>query len=93
MSSTCRYDSSKTFSENVELTDPILSRFDVLCVVKVRIKVSDLTTIKDVVYFFCSYKSVIFLMFRTLLILYVMRCLLSSLSIATSDLSLKAQKR
>lgn len=29
-----RYDSSKTFSENVELTDPILSRFDVLCVIK-----------------------------------------------------------
>jgi DNA replication licensing factor MCM2 len=29
-----RYDSSKTFAENVELTDPILSRFDVLCVIK-----------------------------------------------------------
>ncbi|KAL9325671.1 hypothetical protein ACSQ67_006316 [Phaseolus vulgaris] len=29
-----RYDSSKTFSQNVELTDPIISRFDVLCVVK-----------------------------------------------------------
>jgi len=29
-----RYDSSRTFSDNVELTDPILSRFDVLCVVK-----------------------------------------------------------
>ncbi|XP_034697919.1 DNA replication licensing factor MCM2 [Vitis riparia] len=29
-----RYDSSKTFSQNVELTDPIVSRFDVLCVVK-----------------------------------------------------------
>jgi len=29
-----RYDSSKTFSENVELTDPILSRFDCLLVVK-----------------------------------------------------------
>eukprot|EP00250_Pteridium_aquilinum_P033332 c5464_g1_i1 orf=283-3030(-) len=29
-----RYDSSKTFSENVELTDPIVSRFDVLCVVR-----------------------------------------------------------
>ena len=29
-----RYDSSRTFSENVELTDPILSRFDILCVVK-----------------------------------------------------------
>lgn len=29
-----RYDSSKTFAQNVELTDPILSRFDVLCVVK-----------------------------------------------------------
>ncbi|KAF8400104.1 hypothetical protein HHK36_015979 [Tetracentron sinense] len=28
------YDSSKTFSQNVELTDPIVSRFDVLCVVK-----------------------------------------------------------
>ncbi|WVZ51830.1 hypothetical protein U9M48_002936 [Paspalum notatum var. saurae] len=29
-----RYDSSKTFTQNVELTDPIISRFDVLCVVK-----------------------------------------------------------
>ena len=29
-----RYDSSKTFSDNVELTDPILSRFDILCVVR-----------------------------------------------------------
>ena len=29
-----RYDSSKTFSDNVELTDPILSRFDILLVVK-----------------------------------------------------------
>jgi MCM P-loop domain len=31
-----RYDSSKAFTENVELTDPIISRFDILCVVKVR---------------------------------------------------------
>ncbi|KAK8813154.1 hypothetical protein WA158_002746 [Blastocystis sp. Blastoise] len=29
-----RYDATKTFSENVELTDPILSRFDVLCVLQ-----------------------------------------------------------
>ncbi|OIT05445.1 PREDICTED: DNA replication licensing factor MCM2 [Nicotiana attenuata] len=29
-----RYDSSKTLTQNVELTDPIISRFDVLCVVK-----------------------------------------------------------
>ncbi|CAG7896997.1 unnamed protein product [Brassica rapa] len=29
-----RYDSSKSFTQNVELTDPILSRFDILCVVK-----------------------------------------------------------
>ncbi|CAG9318679.1 MCM2 [Blepharisma stoltei] len=29
-----RYDSSRTFSENVDLSDPILSRFDILCVVK-----------------------------------------------------------
>jgi len=29
-----RYDSSKTFAENVELTDAILSRFDILCVVR-----------------------------------------------------------
>ncbi|CAL9129890.1 unnamed protein product [Musa textilis] len=29
-----RYDSSKTFTQNVELTDPIISRFDILCVVK-----------------------------------------------------------
>ena len=29
-----RYDVSKTFSENVLLTDPILQRFDVLCVLR-----------------------------------------------------------
>ena len=29
-----RYDPSLTFSENVDLTEPILSRFDVLCVVR-----------------------------------------------------------
>ncbi len=29
-----RYDSSCTFSENVELTDPILQRFDLLCVLQ-----------------------------------------------------------
>lgn len=29
-----RYNSSKTFSQNVDLADPIISRFDVLCVVK-----------------------------------------------------------
>lgn len=29
-----RYDPSKPFSQNVELTEPILSRFDVLCVVR-----------------------------------------------------------
>ena len=29
-----RYDPSLTFSENVDLTEPILSRFDMLCVVR-----------------------------------------------------------
>lgn len=29
-----RYDSSMTFSENVNLSEPIMSRFDILCVVK-----------------------------------------------------------
>jgi DNA replication licensing factor MCM2 len=29
-----RYDSSNTFSDNVELTDPILQRFDILCVLQ-----------------------------------------------------------
>ena len=29
-----RYDPTKTFSDNVELTDPILSRFDILCVIR-----------------------------------------------------------
>jgi len=29
-----RYDSSLTFAENVDLTEPILSRFDILCVVR-----------------------------------------------------------
>lgn len=29
-----RYDSTKVFMENVDLTEPILSRFDILCVVK-----------------------------------------------------------
>jgi hypothetical protein len=37
----CRYDSSKLFTQNVELTDPIISRFDVLCVVKVMFKSID----------------------------------------------------
>ncbi|XP_054711907.1 DNA replication licensing factor mcm2-like [Uloborus diversus] len=32
-----RYDPSLTFSENVNLTDPILSRFDVLCIVRDQI--------------------------------------------------------
>jgi DNA replication licensing factor MCM2 len=29
-----RYDSSRTFSSNVDLTEPILSRFDILCVIR-----------------------------------------------------------
>lgn len=29
-----RYDASRTFAENVNLSDPILSRFDILCVVR-----------------------------------------------------------
>ena len=29
-----RYNSSMSFKDNVDLTDPILSRFDVLCVIK-----------------------------------------------------------
>lgn len=29
-----RYDASRTLAENVELTDPILQRFDILCVVR-----------------------------------------------------------
>ena len=29
-----RYDNAMNFADNVELTDPILSRFDILCVVK-----------------------------------------------------------
>lgn len=29
-----RYDPSLTFAENVDLTEPIISRFDVLCVVR-----------------------------------------------------------
>ena len=32
-----RYDPTKTFSENVELTDPILQRFDILCVLPDRV--------------------------------------------------------
>jgi len=32
-----RYDASLTFSENVELTDPILQRFDVLCVLQDKV--------------------------------------------------------
>ena len=32
-----RYDPMNTFSENVELTDPILQRFDVLCVLQDRV--------------------------------------------------------
>eukprot|EP00897_Mesotaenium_endlicherianum_P009211 jgi/Mesen1/8318/ME000457S07522 len=33
-----RYDSSKTFGQNVELTEPILSRFDILLVIKMLAK-------------------------------------------------------
>ena len=29
-----RYDPTMTFSDNVDLTEPILSRFDILCVVR-----------------------------------------------------------
>ncbi len=29
-----RYDPAMTFAENVDLTEPILSRFDILCVVR-----------------------------------------------------------
>lgn len=29
-----RYDASRTFIENVDLSEPILSRFDVLCVIR-----------------------------------------------------------
>jgi DNA replication licensing factor MCM2 len=29
-----RYDASMTFAENVNLSDPILSRFDIMCVVR-----------------------------------------------------------
>lgn len=29
-----RYDITRTFAENVDLTEPILSRFDVLCVIR-----------------------------------------------------------
>lgn len=34
---TGRYDATKTFAENVDLTDPILQRFDILCVLQDRI--------------------------------------------------------
>jgi DNA replication licensing factor MCM2 len=36
-----RYNSTKAFSENVELTDPILSRFDILCVVRDLVEPSE----------------------------------------------------
>ena len=29
-----RYDASKSFADNVELTEPILTRFDCLCVIR-----------------------------------------------------------
>ena len=34
---TGRYDATKTFAENVELTDPIIQRFDILCVLQDRV--------------------------------------------------------
>eukprot|EP00301_Raphidiophrys_heterophryoidea_P023841 c7561_g1_i1.p1 GENE.c7561_g1_i1~~c7561_g1_i1.p1 ORF type:complete len:897 (-),score=252.83 c7561_g1_i1:172-2808(-) len=34
-----RYDASRPFSQNVDLTEPILSRFDILCVVRDRVDV------------------------------------------------------
>ena len=34
---TGRYDATRTFAENVDLTDPILQRFDILCVLQDQI--------------------------------------------------------
>ncbi len=34
-----RYDSQLAFSDNVDLTDPILSRFDILCVLKDEVQI------------------------------------------------------
>ena len=36
-----RYNPQLSFNENVELTDPILSRFDILCVVKDEVDESE----------------------------------------------------
>lgn len=38
-----KYDSQMSFHDNVDLTDPILSRFDILCVIKDEVS----TTVDD----------------------------------------------
>ncbi|KAI6217532.1 DNA replication licensing factor MCM2 [Aphelenchoides besseyi] len=44
-----RYDSSKTFNGNVQLTEPILSRFDILCVVRDSVDVVEDELLADFV--------------------------------------------
>lgn len=44
-----RYDPSMTFSDNVDLSEPILSRFDVLCVVRDSV---DLIQVGFEIYYF-----------------------------------------
>jgi DNA replication licensing factor MCM2 len=45
-----RYDPSFTLAENVELTDPILQRFDILCVLQVRLKMNVLLIVSTSTY-------------------------------------------
>ena len=52
-----RYDPSMTFSENVDLTEPILSRFDILCVVRDtvdagKLKMKNRLKIESIIQFF-----------------------------------------
>lgn len=43
------YESSKSLTENVELTDPILSRFDIICVIKDNIDLNEDTRLAEFV--------------------------------------------
>lgn len=90
-----RYDSSKSFAQNVELTDPILSRFDILCVVKVfflNIYFSFLWSLITLTFFGYWHELHPLYGCRMWLTQWQMTCLLNLLSIVTSNHNLKVVK-
>ena len=90
-----RYDSSKSFAQNVELTDPILSRFDILCVVKVfflYMCFSFLWSLITLTFFGYWHELHPLYGCRMWLTQWQMTCLLNLLSIVTSNHNLKVVK-